>query len=221
MSEWGRVALYYDYVKEDKWMGEKRVRGLVSKAYKYPDVLGMILHAYYGTMHFLAKKDDEYDSLDGENCVSDISGWAELNTAFDVFWDYQVICNGSDSVRGILSEGDQVAPKDWNNYLFNCEGSDGWLFIKYTGNPQDGYSLKYGYFYGYGDLDRAEVGDLRRAMEICCKHRKQSVEERFGPDFDEVLTFFDENASLMDEEEFWGIEDLGIAWIKEMVSMDE
>ena len=34
MSEWGRVAFYYDYEVTDRHGEPKRYRGLVSKAYK-------------------------------------------------------------------------------------------------------------------------------------------------------------------------------------------
>lgn len=214
MSEWGRVALYYDYEVETFRSGEtKRVRGLVSRAYKYPGVKGMILHAFYGIGYFMALKDNEYSDLGGENWVSEISEFAELNTAFDVLWDYSSVCPGIDDVRGELEKA-EIDEERLENNLFNCEGSDGWLFMKYTGNPEDGYSLKYGYFYGWGSLDPAEVGSMNRAMEISCIHHKTTLEEEFGSNFDEIVEFFDTKATLMDEDEFWDVENLGAAWVR-------
>lgn len=220
MSEWGRVALYYDYEIENIRGKRQRIRGLISKAYKYPGVEGMILHAYYGIGYFLALKDKEYNRLGGENWESRISGLAELNTAFDVLWDYGTVCPGIDDVRDELEKA-EIDEDRLENNLFNCEGSDGWLFMKYTGNPEDGYSLKYGYFYGWGSSDSVEVGNIKRAMEITCIHHETTLEEEFGPNFDEIVEFFDKEATLMDEDEFWGVEDLGVEWLKEMRANEE
>ena len=52
MSEWGLVAFYYDYERLDRRGNPERIRGLVSKAYKYPGFMGMVLHAYNGLDYF-------------------------------------------------------------------------------------------------------------------------------------------------------------------------
>lgn len=215
MSEWGRVALYYDYEIDDERLGRKQITGLVSKAYKYPGVLGMIWHAYYGINYFLENKDDPDNEFGGFWWNSEIGGWVELCTAFDVFWNFQCIMSGINDVQDVVRDI-SIPDEKLENYLFNCEGSDGWLFIKYTGNPDDGYSLKYGYFYGWGSLDEPEVGDLRRAMEIYSIHRKQTLEESFGEHYNIPLDFFEENATLMDADEFWDMEDLGVEWVKKI-----
>lgn len=57
MSDWGRVVFYYDYELYDERKKEnERARGLVSRAYLYPGVDQMILHAYNGISYFLSHK---------------------------------------------------------------------------------------------------------------------------------------------------------------------
>lgn len=223
MSDWGRVALYYDFEKDSK--RTRKETGLISKAYKYPGVVGMILHAYYGMRYFMECFEDDYLHFE-EGYDSDSMGlYAELNTAFDVFFDYGSVDIGYDGVRSILErrreaalEGntEKVDEDEERDLLFNCEGSYGWLFLKFTGSKESGYTMKYGYYYGSREY-KYEVADLKRAVEIESKYNSEFAEALEDEVIREAITFIEENAELMSEEEFWDVEDLGYAWVKAQV----
>jgi hypothetical protein len=213
MSEWGLIAFHYDYEAPDRRGKMRRHRGLVSRAYKYPGVPAMILHAYSGLKYFFRLLEGENhgpDMFRDGNCIGLHSN---LNTAFDVFFDYGCIQAGADTVSTALLKED-TGDLELKNTLFNCEGFYGWLFAEYTGNPVDGYKLRYGYFYGKGD-DEYMVGDVRRALNIDMRIHDAAGESIPG-EFENALSFFDENAVLFDsEEEFWGLEDRGAQVIKD------
>ena len=82
MSDWGKIAFYYDYEVDGRYGDVERMRGVVSKSYKYPGVYGMLLHAY-NAMQFFLHNCDKGD-FDGRQWQNPYSGWNELNTAFDV-----------------------------------------------------------------------------------------------------------------------------------------
>ena len=235
MSDWGLVSFYYDYEHENRRKEKKNVRGLISKAYKYPDVEGMILHAYNGIRYFWERRDDEYVDfgfdpfgLDQFSGRLELSDWAELNTAFDVFFEYGHISHGFDGVKYVIDNFDNLTdPDEDNEYLsggklgndlFNCEGTYGWLFISYTGNSRDGYKLKYSYNYD------EQPGDFRSAIkkraEYVTKYGSdKDWEEKVLKEFEEVFEFFDENATVVKSKKaFWGFEKKGVEFIREMMT---
>ena len=215
MGDWGKLAFYYDYEKEHRFKETPRVRGLISKTYQYPRVIGMILHAYYGIRYFFERDEDKRCDFDACNLEDDYSAWAELNTAFDVFFDYGAVANGGNSVKGVI-KANKTADEDMQDYLFNCEGTYGWLYISYTGNLKEGNTLKYAYEYGYGYEDDVELGDLRRALEIELKHTQEPLGDEMKVKIEEAISFFEENAVLMTEEEFRKLESDGVEWLKEV-----
>lgn len=231
MSDWGRVALFYDYEKNTRYDGMRNVRGLISKAYKYPGVVGMILHAYYGIQYFLERFDNSRFHFDGEDWADEMGLYAELNTAFDVYFDFGKIDHGYDSVKRVLEKRisdaltetnkgentDETDDEEVESLLFNCEGMYGWLYFKFTGSIETGYALKYGYYYGSREYEY-EVADLKRAIEIETKYNPEFAKTLEDETIQEAIAFIEENAELMSEEEFWNIEELGAAWVKEQRS---
>ena len=216
MSDWGKLAFYYDYEKEHRFKETPRVRGLISKTYKYPGVLGMILHAYYGIRYFLECDEDKRCDFDVRNPEDDYSDWAELNTAFDVYFDYGAVANGGNSVKDVIKEN-KTEDEEIKKCLFNCEGMYGWLYISYTGNLKAGNTLKYAYEYGYED--DFVIGDLRRAWDIELKHIKESLDDEMKAKIEEAISFFEKNAVLMTEEEFRKLESDGVEWLKKVSAM--
>ena len=223
MSEWGLVAFYYDYERKKEFRekheeaGEtKRVQGLVAKAYKFPGTYKMILHAYYGTMYFLRHiKDRSVDFSMPGSCL-----WSKrdaLNTAFDVFFDYGHIDTGVDTVKNVMDgwqENEESCNDDekLGNDLFNCEGSDGWFFVRYIGGE-----LKYGY------SCRGELLDVRGAIKAEEERSKSKIED---PETLELLqqveVFFKDNGTLFSfEDEFWDMEKYGADCVREAMKEPE
>ena len=100
MSDWGLVAFQYDCEQIVKFVGEKRrVKGLISKAYVYPGVEGILLHAYNGVTYFLDNYKYKSTFFGLSKNDLDVSYWAEFNAAFDVFWDYRRVIPGWDKVK--------------------------------------------------------------------------------------------------------------------------
>ncbi len=220
MSDWGRVAFYYDYVAHNKRKKEnERVRGLISKAYKYPGVDQMILHAYNGIRYFMDHKDIEsYRGMhfDGKQFDDDHSGMAELNQAFDTFFECGHISLGYSDVEQVIDASSMVDKKEMAYQLYQCEGMYGWLYIRFTGNHEDGFSLKYGYEYGYVN-NEWDIVDVEKALAIYKDKHKLSSEDILPQALlDEAVQFFKENAVLMSKDEFYEMESLGIDWVCDM-----
>lgn len=215
MSEWGLIAFHYDYEAPDR-MGElHRHRGLVSKAYKYPGVPGMILHAFGGLSYFLRLREVRSGGPDMSFEGNRIGLHANLNTAFDVFLDCACIQAGIDTVAPAL-RGEDIDDSELGDDLFNCEGSYGWIFAEYTGNPADGYKLRSGYFYGGRD-EEYKVYDMRGALDVDMRIRDADPDEDMPEELKNAMMFFDENPESFDsEEDFWGVEERGIRLIKEL-----
>ena len=223
MSDWGLISLYYDYEHEDKIPGTKdvqvlNIQGLVSKAYSYPGIDGMIYHAYNGVKYF-------WDRINAKSCwdfslskhINDKrngvilpGAWYELNTAFDVYFDYAYIDPGVDSVSYVLDNWDthpeyHSSDKNLKNHLFNCEGTYGWFFIKCTGNQRDGYKLRYAYNYD------CRPDSVRNIVEVYNKRlEKDGIKPEDEDTYDslkEAIEFFEENAFLITStNEFWDFE---------------
>ena len=242
MSDWGSVVFCYDYERESRPEGAVRCKGLISKAYKYEEAPAMILHAFSGMRYFLDRREDT--SLYGfhlDKDRSEISLWAALNTAFDVFFESGFIRPGFDSVKYVLDHWDQNQWKyksskgkgcdSLKNDLFNCEGMHGFLYIRYTGSLQDGYELKYGYYY------RDMMRDIRGALDEYTKEQSISPDtkgidffmkkhndnpDHIQDDFKDIITFFDENATLFaSQEEFWDVEEMGADIIRGVMEPEE
>ena len=165
MSEWGLVSFRYDYERLDRRGEPQQIKGIISKAYKYPGIIGMVLHAQNGLEYF--KKRCDHSSFDfglPEN-PSPILDWAKLSMAFDVFFDQRYVDPGIDTVSKVLNhweenEEEYMSGDKLRNDLFNCEGSWGWLFINYTGNMKEGFKTEYGYYF------RGELMDIQRAADM-------------------------------------------------------
>ncbi len=209
MSDWGKIAFYYDYEVEGRYGDVERMRGVVSKSYKYPGVYGMLLHAY-NAMQFFFHNCDKGD-FDGRQWQNPYSGWNELNTAFDVYFDYGAIdCGGNDLKYAF----DSTEEKDMRSGLFDCEGMYGWLYISYTGTLEDGYTLKYGY--EYGQDDEYGIGDFRRALKLYEKDRKLNLGKKDKEEMEEMISFFEVNAQVMTRKEFSDFEINCVNWVKEV-----
>lgn len=97
-----------------------------------------------------------------------------------------------------------------------CEGMYGWLYMRYTGNPEDGYSLKYGYEYGYVN-EEWDIVDFGKALDIYKDKHGLSPEDLYPKEMlDEAINFFEENGVLMSKEEFYETGKLGIDWVLDM-----
>jgi hypothetical protein len=218
MSDWGLVAFYYDYEREGRRKETEHVEGFISKAYKYPGVTGMILHAYNGVRFFMRDCMDKHYHIGGEYDYE----YPNLNTAFDVFFDHKVVDTGYDNVLAAaekdLSDDDKLL-----HMLFNCEGMYGWIYVKFTGNLEESYHLKYGYYYGTDD--EYKVISFRDAIRIDLMAKDKDYEpgdENNLPDWlEETIKYFEENAELMDEEEFRDMEKPATEWVKKKMKPDD
>ena len=199
MSDWGIINFYYDY--EVRGGGKKeneRVRGLVSKAYAYPGVDEMILHAFNGIRYFMERK-DRGSRFRGECFDQWNGGMAELNQAFDTFFEYGHISIGSSNVAQVIFD---TSVDNIGYRLTGCEGMYGWLFMSYTGNPKDGYTLKYGYEYGYVYEDEWNIVDIKKALDIYKDKHNLSSKDLYPQDMlDKVAEYFKDNAVLMSKED--------------------
>lgn len=211
MSDWGQIAFYYDYEMEHRWRGTQKNRGLISQAHAYPGISGMMLYAYNGIRHFLMHNDGRRNfSRTKNNSVK--QEWVSLSRAFEVFFELGWIDPGVDTVQCALEEG-VLRDKELKYSLFHCEGTYGWLYMKYIGNEKDGYALKYGYFYSYGSSEY-EVRDFRSVYEHVLERKPDYFEKEVAEELEKVILFFEENAELMTAEEFWEIEQLGVDWFR-------
>lgn len=230
MSEWGRVVFYYDFERDlpsrfgRSGSGEtERITGLISKAYKYPSMLGLIIHAVNGFRYFLDNADDEDSSFDGSLHFLDSflpSRWEELNTSFDIFWDNKKILLGVDSVTHVvdrikrrLADGREYDAEHIDNDLYSCEGTDGYMVIRFTGDPVHGHTAKYGFVCGYAGVEEKFM-DAKTAAGIYMEHAGYSDEEIAEVMNDELFTFIDEYLEMFDsEDDFWAATDRGTEWI--------
>lgn len=197
MSEWGQVIFYYDYeAKESK----ERVRGLVSRCYKYPGIIGLLQHGMCGYQYFMEHLEDGY--LDRE----------ELNTAFDVNFEKRSIQVGIDRVAPVLEKEVEATKKE----LFNCEGTDGYLYITYTGNSRDGYKSKYGYLCGYATVEDSFMS-AKAAGKIFFENYNFIDEEKIKIFLNDALfqAYENELELYANEDELYKIEDLGLAFVNE------
>lgn len=103
MSDWGLTAFYYDYEVPHRREYKCKVRGLVSRAYKYPGVPAMIMHAYSGVKYLLDRYKNEYGSdFDLVRNYGRLSDWDALNMSFDVFFDHEAIIPGLDKIESTI-----------------------------------------------------------------------------------------------------------------------
>lgn len=224
MSDWGRVVFYYDYEAYNYNKEKKHVRGLISKAYMCPGVDGMILHAYNGIRYFLEHKDLRAYSrmyFDGNRFDDHYCGMAELNQAFDTFFEAGHISLGYSDVELVINNTSLEDEKDIGYHLYMCEGMYGWLYMCFTGNMEDGYDLKYGYKYGYVN-EKWDIVDVEKALDIYKDKHKLASEDLYNRELlDDAIIFFKENAILMSKEEFLETEALGIDWVSDMRKRDK
>lgn len=225
MSEWGRVVFYYDYEKEIPGFGTeesvtRRYRGMISKAYKYPGIMGVIVHAVDGVEYFVRRMGERHYDIDGTRHylgTGFTDDLPELIEAFDVLWKDGSVQVGIDSVEDTvkkLFDGEEI--KDLNYELFACEGTDGFCYITFTGNPRDGYEKKFGYYCGYATVEDKLI-DARTAARIYWEHYGLSDEEIEEKLKNEWYDEFEKEYTLFEsEDEFWAVEDLGVDWIREL-----
>ena len=234
MSDWGLTAFYYDYEIPHSYKGMNRIKGLVSRAYKYPGVPGMIMHAYNGVRYLWERYQDEYYDFDLVREYGRLSDWDALNMSFDVLFDYCTILPGYDTIKATLRKFDSKGKKkdssdetdgssmtkdgptdgDIDHSLFSCEGMYGWIFSTFTGNPDEGYKLRYGYDYGFVNEDWESV-DMRRALEIY--EEKHGELSEIPEPLEEAMKFFDDNAVLIPTEEFWKTMKPGVEVVKQLM----
>lgn len=219
MSDWGRVSLYYDFEQNHKWEGRQRVRGLISKAYRDPGTVNMILHAYYGAMYIYSRIGNKYPDFRGENWENKLSGRRALNTAFDVLFDFDTIDLGYSSVEDVLT-GKDMSDEQMKDNIFNCEGTDGFINMTLTGNPEDGYTLKYGYQYRWSDTvdndNNKMVKDFREALSLDENATYRMRRPKVRNVVENALCDMEDIGIPMTDEEFMAFEDLGLAWVRKM-----
>ncbi len=218
MSEWGRVAFYYDFEQDDEYEGRIRVRGLISKAYKYPGTINMILHTVYGSAFLYRHIGWRHPDFRGENWENRLSGWRALNTAFDVLFKYGEIDTGISSVEDVIT-GDDMSDEEMAYKIFSCEGTDGFINIMLTGNPEDGYEIKYGYEYYRGDelnSKKLVIKDFRQALSLDRDAPYYMENPKVKKEVESAISDIEEVGELMTEEEYRSFEGLGIAWIHEV-----
>lgn len=211
MSEWGLVGFHYDYTEEltdfeKQLTGEetKRICGLVVKAYKYPGIPGVIMHGFNAMRFFLEHKDDYDFNRD------------VLNTAMDVFFEYREIQTGIDTVSIAYSKKAVIDDNEINENLFSCEGSHGYMYIDYTGNPEDGYTMKYStYVHG-------EVMDIRSFAESSAKGIETGITTDSVRDYlFECVDDIEETAKFMTEDEWEKFIQASTDWIQEQWILDD
>ncbi len=212
MSDWGNVGFFYDYeFEEEKW-GPRKVRGVVAKAYSWPGAVKMILHAYTGVKYFCDHREKRYtdyslkaELFETENVSANIG---DLNTAFDVFFDYGHVDRGLDMVRFAYEKKDSD--------LFAGDDTYGYFLVAFTGNPADGYELKYGYFYD------GKLVDLRDALIMDALEEGIDPETEIPEEIEKALLFFEKEAvRVASEEEFWGIMEACEDCVKELWDEEE
>lgn len=198
---WGQLIFYYDYERPEKRAYEpERMKGLICKAYKFTGVNGIILHAYNGIKYFLNRYDNKFTNFspcgyNGEIDISDTTGWARLNTAFDIFFDLEDIEFGSDSGKEILTHLKEKAEEYKNEdnlskELYGGAQEFGLLSITFTGDPREGYALKYRYYY-----DENEYDDLQSVIEQYNADFGNMADDGFPEEsVNKALEFFRENA---------------------------
>lgn len=209
MSDWGKVVLYYDYEKENTGYAETpHVRGIVSKSYKYPGIEGMILHAFGGLQYFLRTLNSKYTSYDMSTMDSSYD-YKNLCGAFDTFFDFGIVNYGPNAAERVIEKG-LTSADDIHAELFNCEGTYGWLYFNYTGNPKDGYTCKYAYnlkgklysleeafrlpYCRQYDLDSEDIKSVEQAIEyIQNKSELMTGEEHHKLEENAVKLFLNEN----------------------------
>lgn len=216
MSDWGEVYFYYNYEYEDKYGRTRNSKGIIVKNYKSYGILGMLSHAYYGIRYFLKNRYNAFMDFNMDDIYGseDMSDWATLGTAFNVFFDFNQIVPGFDSAKYVLTHHEEYLDDNnlekLKNDLFNCEGTDGFFFISYTGNPNDGYKLKYAYNYD------EKLLDIQDTLDVLTKSLREKAREEYNEFFADILRFFeDNNATLISSyDEFWGLETDGVEIIK-------
>lgn len=219
MSEWGKVIFYYDYERAGYRGYTENIKGLISKAYPWPGVLGLVLHAYYGTRYFLERCDKEsvnFNQSFSRHCADDR---AALNEAFDVFFDQGMIKAGLDAVMMTMEEWDFSQTEGYDgeredeNYfnLFGGDESYGVIYIRYTGNIKDGYSLKYRYM-----LDGEDVDDLTEAIKKDLIYEGADENELSGAEF-ECVAYLNDHSDPVAPDEVLNVEGSGYELIKELM----
>ena len=171
MDHFGQLVFYFDYERDENRRRyiPKRNKGFIVKSYKYIGADGIILHAYNGVKYFLSRFDYErtnfspYNYL-GEFDTSRYTDYTKLNFAFDILFDLEEIEFGYDHGIDVLHHIEEnvdyyKSEESLENDLFGGDSEAGILSITFTGNPKDGYFLKYRYYY-----DKDYV-DLKSAME--------------------------------------------------------
>lgn len=172
MSDWGHVLFYYDYESE---AGKEpvRIRGYLGKSYRGVNSDMIMLHAFNGIRYFLANSRE----LHKEYYYCDRLGHVDLRdfeTAFDVLFELGLIQTGDEFYRG--------------------DDTLGFFVASYTGNPKDGYKLKFGYERGGKLLSRQDIEDFRKKFRAGSRD-----EDVFDQYYGEVWKFFDEQEAVMFE----------------------
>ena len=223
MSDWGLVGFSYDYERIGRHGEPERVKGVVSKAYKYADIRDMVRHAFNGFRYFLQRYDHRYFNFGIDNAYS---SWEELNTAFDVFFEQYSVAPGHDQVSYVVNDWlpdkeEKDSEKELEYRLFGCEGTCGWFFINFTGNPTDGYKTKYGF----------NIHEKVLEVDEAIEEYYSDIEERYDQNDDSykkmmenkdddmaMAIYFNENATpVQSEEDFWRLQDLGVTIIREII----
>lgn len=204
MSEWGLVAFHYDYERLDRRGNPEQIKGFISKAYKYPGIIRMALHAKNGLEYFKERCDNGHFDFGLSLSPSPTNTWKELNLAFDVFFDHRCVDPGIDTVSVAIKhwkehEEEYLSGDKLRDYLFNCEGFWGWLYISYTGSIKEGFKTQYGYYF------REKLMDIQGAADTYYADRRKrySDNEEFEDDYkgemEEVYKtaeYFKNNAEL-------------------------
>ncbi len=205
MSDWGIVAFYYDYERIDNRGNSEPVKGVISKAYKNPGIVGMALHAINGLEYFKARCDDDWFDFGYTLNPPIVYDWPELNAAFDVFFDHKCVKLGRDNVSRIADyakehEGEYLSGGQIRHELFDCEGTWGWFYIRYTGNAKEGYKTEYVYCFPEEPTDLKSAADKYYSKKRESSRSREEFEENYKGEMDlvyEVADYFKENATLL------------------------
>lgn len=217
------VAFYYDYERLDRRGNPERIRGVVSKAYKYPGLIGMVLHAYNGLNYFRERCEIDHFDFGLPVNAFPVSDWGSLNMAFDVFFEQKYVEPGFDTVSHVLNRWDKYEEEyksgdRLGSDLFNCEGFYGWLDISFTGNPSDGYETKHNYYF------RGESRSIQGAADKYYSDKKENwhgeepFEEYYKDEMElvyEIASYFNDNTTLLSADE--NVEAMSVSLIRELL----
>ena len=212
MGEWGKVYFLYDYEKPDMFNKDKttRVRGLIAKHYKYEDPSRLMLLAMNGVRYFLENRNDRSRDFG----FYDPYGCKRLKIAFDVCFECGYVSAGSDMTEDAMKNLDMIdknpdAKEGIGYHLFAGDEFWGAMYIRYTGNPTDGYRLEYEYDWLENEKDYYDICEngleykkmnLRDTRDAFLARMNSKSSTEYADEVNRItevaIRFFEENAEF-------------------------